>query len=147
MKGWGRKKQLKRCLSTENMLVCRPSLTSSSRLQKHARGSEELRHPRNNREGLMFLGQGWVCFMIAKLISLKASRQMRARSRSSVPVDSQFLLCPGKRKGNAQWEKNWGARVRHEVGPQGAWDGTVLPVLLLGCLVVLPSPLAPGMEV
>lgn len=96
-----RKKQLKR-LSTENMLVCGPSLTLSSRLQKHARGSEELRHRRNNREGIDVSGARVGMLMIVKLISLKASWQMRARSRSSVPVDSQFLLCPGKRKGNAQ---------------------------------------------
>lgn len=135
----------------------------SSGLQKHARGSEELRHPKNNREGFWccFWGKGEAYFLRGLLAICYHIMLMRANSLSSVIVGSQCLLCLGKRKGNAQWEKNWGARARHEAGPQGTWDGEVggasgttqccgpaaLLVLLLGCITVLPSSLAPGMEV
>lgn len=45
-------KELKYCLCIrKHLLMCRPYLTLPVLLQKPARGSEELKHPKNNREG------------------------------------------------------------------------------------------------
>lgn len=115
--------------------MCRPYLTLPVLLQQPARGSEELKHPKNNREGF------W-CFIWGKgghVYECKAHflrdflaigyhiMLMRARSLSSVPRNSQVLLVPGKvpfqkRKYN---ERKTGARTRQETGPQSAWDREV----------------------